>query len=100
MTQPEAPFELPWHAQVFAMTVALNESGHFTWAEWSDVFGPRIQDAHSEEYWEVWLGALVILLDTRGLAESALVEALKNEWQIAARQTPHGQPIKLKSPRC
>ncbi len=32
---PEPVFAEPWHAQVFAVTVALNEAGRFAWSEWA-----------------------------------------------------------------
>ena len=31
------PFHEPWHAQIFALTVHLNEQGHFDWKDWSKV---------------------------------------------------------------
>ena len=30
------PFHEPWHAQIFALTVHLNEQGHFEWKDWSN----------------------------------------------------------------
>ena len=33
--EPEQAFAAPWHAEVFALAVHLNEAGHFCWAEWS-----------------------------------------------------------------
>jgi len=30
---PSPVFEEPWHAQVFAITVALNEAGVFQWTD-------------------------------------------------------------------
>lgn len=95
MNEPEVPFDHPWQAQLFAITLALNESGHFTWAEWSREFGPRVKHTETERYWEVWSEALVALLEARGMTDSAKIEALKLQWQASARVTPHGQPIEL-----
>ncbi len=95
MTAPEAPFDEPWQAQVFALTVALNEAGHFDWAEWTAVFGPRVQQAEASDYWRVWSEALIALLEEKGVAGAGEVRALTERWQAAARATPHGTPILL-----
>lgn len=95
MSAPEAPFEAPWQAQLFALTVALNEAGHFSWAEWGNVFGPRVQGVETSEYWAVWSEALVALLTEKGFADAAEVSVLAEQWQAAARATPHGEPITL-----
>ncbi|GHD98088.1 hypothetical protein U879_11840 [Defluviimonas sp. 20V17] len=92
---PEAPFTEPWQAQVFAMTIALNEAGHFTWTDWTAEFGPRVQKAEAAEYWRIWSEALVALLERRGIAGAGEVAALTARWQAAARATPHGTPIVL-----
>ena len=95
MNAPEAPFEEPWQAQLFALTVALNEAGQFTWAEWAAVFGPRVQDVGADAYWEVWSEALIAILEDRKIAATSDVLALTRRWQAAAHATPHGQPIEL-----
>ena len=95
MTAPEASFDEPWQAQLFALTVAMNEAGHFTWAEWAEVFGPKVQSAEATIYWDVWSQALITLLQDKGIADPATVHALTKDWQAAARATPHGQPITL-----
>ena len=95
LTRPEAPFDEPWQAQLFALTVALNEAGHFDWSDWAAVFGPRVQKAPADQYWHIWAAALVSLLEHRGIAETQEVADLTRRWQAAARATPHGQPITL-----
>ncbi|MFP4274653.1 MAG: nitrile hydratase accessory protein [Paracoccaceae bacterium] len=92
---PEAPFEAPWQAQLFALTVALNEAGHLPWSDWVAEFGPRVQGVAAGEYWQAWAGALVALLQARGIAGADEVAALAERWQAAAQATPHGQPITL-----
>ena len=39
---PEPVFAEPWHAQVFAVTVALNEAGRFDWPDWAKEFGATL----------------------------------------------------------
>ena len=95
MSAPEAPFDAPWQAELFALTTALNEAGHFTWSEWADEFGPRVQAQEADIYWEVWSEALIALLDRKSITDPQTVQILKEQWQAAARATPHGQPIEL-----
>ena len=95
MSAPEAPFEEPWQAELFALTTALKEAGHFTWKEWADEFGPRVQNQEADIYWEVWCEALIALLARKSITDPQTVQTLKEQWQAAARATPHGQPIEL-----
>ena len=95
MNPPDAPFDEPWQAQLFAITVALNESGRFSWSDWAAAFGPRVETADADLYWKIWSEALVALLEDRGIAEASKVHALTERWQAAARATPHGHPIEL-----
>ena len=99
MTAPEAPFDEPWQAQLFALTVALNEAGQFTWSQWTEVFGPRVQHAEAGDYWRIWSEALIAVLENAGIAQATEVEALAERWQAAAKATPHGTPISLDAAR-
>lgn len=92
---PDAPFDEPWQAQVFAMTVALNEAGHFSWADWAELFGPRVSEAPAACYWQIWSEALVDMLARLNVSSAADIQALALRWQEAARSTPHGHPITL-----
>ena len=103
MTQrPEPVFEEPWHAQVFALTVHLNEAGHFEWADWAARFGATLA-AHGlardlnggADYFDAWLETLETFLAEAGLAEAADVAALKHAWEEAYLTTPHGAPVRL-----
>ncbi len=100
--RPEPAFEAPWHAQVFALTVVLNEAGHFAWGDWAEVFGATLR-AHGvgkeldggEDYFNAWLAALEELLTQRGFAEVALIEEMRASWEDAYLSTPHGAQVKL-----
>lgn len=101
----DAPhFFAPWQAKVFALTVHLNEQGHFTWPEWVEVFSARIAGApalpdaatpesHAEDYYLTWLDALEEMLTTKGMAEAATIREMAETWRRAALATPHGTPI-------
>ena len=58
----ERVFAEPWEAQAFALVVALNERGVFTWAEWTEA----VASAPEEGYYERWLATLERLLLERG----------------------------------
>ena len=40
-------FREPWEAQAFAMTLALHDSGLFTWPEWAATLGAEIKRAQA-----------------------------------------------------
>lgn len=102
MSRPEPVFEAPWHAQVFALTVFLNEAGHFAWPVWADRFGATLK-RHGvarelnggEDYFAAWLETLEGFLAEIGMADPADVAALRDAWEAAYLRTPHGQPVHL-----
>lgn len=101
-TPPEPVFEDPWHAQVFALTVALNEAGHFAWADWAERFGATLK-AHGlakelnggADYFTAWLEALEGFLTEKDLAQAGDLRAMKKAWEVAYLSTPHGQPVSI-----
>ena len=101
--KPEPVFEAPWHAQVFALTVHLNEAGHFAWGDWAERFGATLKQHGltrelngGEDYFAAWLETLEGFLAEIGLAEPARVDALRAQWEAAYLRTPHGAPVRLK----
>ena len=100
MSAPEPPpFDAPWQAQVFAMTVSLSERGLFGWDEWTKALGAEIaagpSRAGNEAYFLVWLSALESLLTSKGVAAKGRLRELAEAWREAAEATPHGKPIVL-----
>jgi len=92
----------PWQAQVFAMTVALNGAGLFSWSEWAEIFaahrkasaeGRRPDDENT--YYDDWLNALEEIAAKRSLASSEVQHLYKHAWEHAAFRTPHGKSITL-----
>jgi nitrile hydratase accessory protein len=95
-------FRAPWEAQAFAMAVILHERGHFTWKEWAARLADEIAAAktHGEgddgsRYYYFWLAALEKLVAEKRLIKTDELASRKDEWDRAARETPHGQPIEL-----
>lgn len=94
-------FAEPWQAQAFALAVALNERGLFTWGEWAahlaaEVSKPDV-DQDGADYYQHWLAALEALLAEKGVAGPELIDALSASWRRAAQATPHGKPIRLEN---
>ena len=100
----EPVFTAPWHAQLFALTVKLSEAGHFSWPEWTQIFGQvlKINDLGREldggdDYFLAWLEALERMLSAKDIARDAEITPYMDAWRAAYLRTPHGQPVKLDS---
>ena len=92
---PERPFDEPWQARAFALTVALHEGGAFGWDEWANALGAEIETEPDHPYWESWLAALAGIGARQELFAPGDVEAMARRWREAADRTPHGRPITL-----
>jgi nitrile hydratase accessory protein len=95
-------FRAPWEAQAFAIAVQLHARGVFTWVEWAAALADEIKAAQAagdadtgETYYRHWLAALERLVAVKALTNGAELEARRDQWDRAARATPHGQPIAL-----
>jgi nitrile hydratase accessory protein len=78
------------------------ERGCFTWKEWAEHLGAEIAAARSRgddedgsRYYEYWLAALEKLATHKGLVTATEMLIRKQDWDRAARATPHGKPIVL-----
>ncbi len=101
-TAPDPVFTEPWHAQLFALTVHLNEAGHFDWPEWTHRLGATLtrhglaRDLDGgDDYFGAWLETLEELLAGLDLAPQEQVAQIKTAWEAAYLSTPHGAPVKL-----
>lgn len=100
----EPVFTAPWHAQLFALTVHLSESGQFSWADWTRAFGASLK-THGlskeldggDDYFEAWLDALETMLRDADIATADMVQTLASAWRDAYLATPHGQPVRLEN---
>jgi nitrile hydratase accessory protein len=99
----EPIFKAPWEAQAFAMAVALHERGAFTWPEWAATLAQVLAEVRTRgeaddgsEYYRHWMSALERIATGKGLVDAQLLRRRRDEWDHAARHTPHGQPIELR----
>jgi nitrile hydratase accessory protein len=97
-------FNAPWEAQAFALTLALHERGEFSWKEWAQTLADVILEVQhrgeadtGEHYYRHWQTALERIATRKGLVSDALLLQRRGQWAEAARKTPHGQPIELRS---
>ncbi len=96
-------FGEPWEAQAFALAVALQERGLFTWSEWAATLGDEIKRAQAAgdadtgaTYYRHWLAALERLVTQKGATDTATLARYRDAWDHAADRTPHGTPIELR----
>ncbi len=101
-TAPEPVFAEPWHAHVFAMTVALNEAGRFDWPDWAARFSQTLKHNGlnrdldgGDDYFVAWLETLEQFLAEQGAALPGDVESIRQAWEDAYLTTPHGHPVHL-----
>ena len=104
---PEKVFDAPWHAEVFALAVHLNEGGYFDWPEWAGRFGKNLAAAKtvkiaagerldgSDDYYQIWIQTLTELMQEKGLVDAGMLASIKAQWRDAYLQTPHGEPVHL-----
>ncbi len=95
-------FREPWEAQAFAMALALQQRGLFTWSEWAVALGEEIKRAQragdpdtGETYYRHWLATLERLVTEKGVASEETLGQYREAWDRAADRTPHGAPIEL-----
>ena len=95
-------FREPWEAQVFAIALALQRRGLFTWGEWAEALGEAIKAAQAagdpdtgETYYRHWTAALERVLEQKGVTDPEMLARMRDAWDRAARRTPHGSPIEL-----
>jgi len=98
----EPVFLEPWHAEVFALAVALNRKGVFTWGEWVEVFSSVLREIPADDgesaeatYYRRWLAAIERLVAHYGLASREEMTERKEAWRRAYLRTPHGYPVAL-----
>ena len=100
---PEPVFEEVWQGQLFALTVHLNESGYFSWADWAEKFGTSLKKhgvdrtLHGgEDYFTAWLDALEGFLTELNMTGQKDLVLIKEAWKTTYLSTPHGARVSLK----
>ena len=83
---PNQAFREPWHAQLFAITIALHEDGVMSWPEWTGMLAEEIEGRTQEpgsdpedEYYRSWQAALERLLQGHNLIDRSELKAILDE---------------------
>jgi nitrile hydratase accessory protein len=98
-------FHAPWQAEAFALAVALNARGVFSWTRWAAVLAeelaraeasplPGAQHTHpGDDYFQRWLAALERLVGEAALAGPEEIRSRAQAIEAARAQDhrhPHG----------
>ena len=100
--QPNATFNSPWEAQVFALAVRLQETGILTKDTWTRALASEIQQAGQrndpdlgDTYYHHWTRALEQVLINSSLVDDHEIEVRIEAWREAYANTPHGHAVLL-----
>ena len=84
------------------MSIALQESGLLSPAEWSNTVSEEIEKARAAgdpadgtTYYKHVIAALERLVAEKGLLSTAAIDQRRHDWEEAYRRTPHGRPVVL-----
>ena len=93
-------FREPWEAQAFAMALALQQRGLFTWSEWATALGQEIKRAQTagdpdtgDTYYRHWLANL---LDR--MREEITPHIFVNEFAVRIFHVPEEQDVRIPPP--
>src|SRR5262249_62281598 len=88
-------FREPWEAQAFALAVALNERGVFTWSEWAATLGEETKRAQAagdpdlgNTYYRHWLAADQRVPPPNGRDVRGSHGACRHAWDPATPPAP------------
>jgi len=90
---PEKAFDAPWHAEVFALAVHLNEGNLAAAKTVKTGVGEGLDG--SDDYYQIWLQTLIELMQEKELVDAEMLASIKAQWRDAYLQTPHGKPVHL-----
>ena len=90
---PEKTFDEPWQAKAFAVVVNLHNKGAFGWDEWADTLAKELKGGE-QDYYKCWVNALTKIVNQKNIVSEEMVEERVRVIKNAAKNTPHGEPIK------
>ncbi len=100
----EPVFAEAWQAQALAIADTLVQNGMFGASAWSEALGEALKQAEAsgasddqETYYRCVLRALEGLVSSHSEIDRQTMTGMRADWEQAYLDTPHGQPVKLKS---
>ncbi len=93
----EPAFAAPWHARAFALAVAQNEEGRFSWSGWTARFAKTLRHnglprslGGGDDYFLAWLETLESILVDGGMIAHGEIELVEAELIRDQATKPHG----------
>jgi Nitrile hydratase beta subunit, N-terminal len=100
----EVVFDEVWQAQALGLVDCLVHAGVISASQWAEALGEALRDAvraqapdDMETYYNAVISALEALLQRSGTVGAREVAARKAQWERAYLNTPHGQPVELRT---
>jgi nitrile hydratase accessory protein len=100
----EPVFAEAWQAQALAIADTLVQNGMFSASAWSEALGEALRQAEAggasddqETYYRCVLKALEELVASHSDIDRQAMTGMRANWEQAYLDTPHGQPVKLKT---
>ena len=98
----EAAFDEAWQAEALAIADTLVQNGLFSANAWSQALGEALREAEAggarddqQTYYQCVLSALESLIAAHSEIDLPAMSAMREDWERAYLETPHGQPVKL-----
>lgn len=89
LIQPEEKvFTAPWEARIFAIVMALNAKGLFTWSSFADALSKAVQHKLERPYYESWLAAAHDVLVRCNALEHDAIEKVMAPCNHYPQQAP------------
>ena len=100
----EPVFSDAWQAQALAIADTLVQAGLFSASAWSEALGAALREAEAdgenddqETYYRCVLTALESLVAGHSEIDRESMASMRADWEQAYLDTPHGQPVELKT---
>ena len=100
----EPVFSEAWQAQALGIADTLVQNGMFSASAWSEALGETLREAEAsgasdgqETYYRCVLKALEGLVADHSEIDRQSMAGMRTDWEQAYLDTPHGQPVKLKT---
>lgn len=97
-------FTEQWHAQVIALEELLVAQGKIDPSEWSQALGAELDRRKlasmpdsDDNYYNAFLTVLERTLGNAKLVAQSEIDKCEADWREAYLNTPHGQPVVLKT---
>ena len=92
------PFEKPWHAELFAITILLIKNKIFSWPEWTSCFSEKLQQNRLEgmvdggdDYYTIWLNTITDMIISKNITDVSYLYEVTQLCVSAYLTKPHSK---------